>query len=313
MFIKKRFIVLAIILLVGAFIEGVFFYVHYQSLPEFALPLLDSMPQTTSSDRLLVFAPHCDDETLGSGSYIAKAIESGAQVKVAIVTNGDGHRFSTIEEFKKIYPNSQDYIKSGYIRQDESRRALGVLGLKTNIVFLGYPDGGIDNLFNRNWQSSYKSPYTKTETSPYDNSFRSGVTYQGVNLYDDISKIVVDFSPTIVILPSPEDMHPDHKATSWFVDKVITDNPSIKTHKYYYLVHYRRFPNPTGLHKDRFLTPPASLISLQTIWEKFDMDGEALDLKTRALKEYKSQMAVPTLRTLMDAFLRQNELFYKPR
>ncbi len=313
MFIKKRFIILGIILLLGAFIEGVFFYIHYQSLPEFALPLLDNMPEPAKTDRILVFAPHCDDETLGSGSYIARALKHGADVKVVIVINGDGHRFSTIEEFKKIYPSSQDYIKSGYTRQEESRRALSVLGLKNNIVFLGYPDGGLQSLLNRNWKSNYRSPYTKTETSPYEDTYRDGVSYQGVNLYDDISKLIIDYSPTSIVLPSIDDLHPDHEATSLFVEKVLSDNPSIKTNKYYYLVHYRRFPNPKGLRRDRYLTPPASLINFQTVWIRFDLDKSALELKEKALKEYKTQLAVPTLRTLMEGFLRQNELFYRSR
>lgn len=299
--------------MVGVFVEAVFFYIHYQSLPEFALPLLDSMPEPQKTDRILVFAPHCDDETLGSGSYISEAVKNEANVKVVIVTNGDGHRFSTIEEFKTIYPTSDDYIKSGYTRQDESKRALSDLGLKKNIVFLGYPDGGLESLLNRNWKSNYRSPYTRTDTSPYEDTFRSDVTYQGVNLYDDISKIFVDFSPTIVIMPSPDDMHPDHQATTSFVEKVISDNPSIKNDHYYYLIHYRRFPNPKGLKTDRYLTPPASLISLQTIWLRLDMDRSTEELKQKALKEYKTQIAVPTLRSLMDSFVRQNELFYKPR
>jgi LmbE family N-acetylglucosaminyl deacetylase len=313
MFIRKRFIVLIVVVVIVAFIEALFFYRQYQSLPEFALPLLNNIQEPTKADRVLVFAPHCDDETLGAGGYIAKAVQNQANVEVVMVTNGDGHRFSTIEEFKKLYPTSQDYINSGYKRQDESKRALATLGLTKNIIFLGYPDGGIGSLFNRNWQSTYRSPFTKTGTSPYQDNFRDGVTYQGVNLYNDIVKILTDFNPTVVIFPSADDAHPDHKATNWFVEKALTDNPSLKVQKYYYLVHYRRFPNPGGLHLDRYLMPPANLINLGTVWGKFDMDQSLQALKVKAIKQYTSQIAVPTLRTLMEGFMRQNELFSAPK
>ncbi|MCX6374467.1 MAG: PIG-L family deacetylase, partial [Armatimonadetes bacterium] len=42
-------------------------------------------------ERALIIAPHCDDETLSCGGIISKLVKDGAQVRVVLVTNGDGY------------------------------------------------------------------------------------------------------------------------------------------------------------------------------------------------------------------------------
>ena len=41
--------------------------------------------------RLLVLAPHCDDETLGAGGLIREALRRGMDVRVVIATAGDAY------------------------------------------------------------------------------------------------------------------------------------------------------------------------------------------------------------------------------
>ena len=50
-------------------------------------PTLDVPPQT----RLLVVAPHPDDETLGAGGLMERVHESGGRVNVVYLTDGDGY------------------------------------------------------------------------------------------------------------------------------------------------------------------------------------------------------------------------------
>ena len=59
------------------------------------------MPQ--SGQRVLVFSPHPDDESIGIGGYIAQSIENGAIVEIVLVTNGDFHGNEQVRyaEFKK--------------------------------------------------------------------------------------------------------------------------------------------------------------------------------------------------------------------
>jgi LmbE family N-acetylglucosaminyl deacetylase len=84
------------------------------------------MPQ--SGQRVLVFSPHPDDESIGIGGYIAQSIENGADVEIVLVTNGDFHG------------NEQE-------RYAEFKKATQILGVpESNLVFLGFPDGKLDEM-----------------------------------------------------------------------------------------------------------------------------------------------------------------------
>ena len=70
-----------------------------------------------SSDRILVVAPHADDETIGAGGTIARHVVGGDDVHVAIVTgHGDGPH--------PLWPPSVwDTVRG------EAARAMAVLGV----------------------------------------------------------------------------------------------------------------------------------------------------------------------------------------
>ena len=65
------------------------------ALPDVVIP--------QSGQRILVFSPHPDDETIGAGGYIAQSIENGADVRIVLVTDGDFHGNEDVRyaEFKK--------------------------------------------------------------------------------------------------------------------------------------------------------------------------------------------------------------------
>jgi N-acetylglucosamine malate deacetylase 1 len=80
--------------------------------------------------RVLVLAPHQDDETIGCGGILALHRSQGDPVRVVFLTDGGagdpaGH-----------------FPPHGYValRQTEARRACRVLGV-TDLEFWGYPDG----------------------------------------------------------------------------------------------------------------------------------------------------------------------------
>jgi len=310
MFIKKRYIILIIACII-ALIAGLFYYREFRSLPDFSVQMLESAKEAKETDTVVLFAPHSDDETISSGGFIHDAVKNGAKVVVVLVTNGDGHIFSTMEDFRKLYPTAQNYIDSGVTRQEESLAALKILGVKEeDVIFLGYPDHGIKELHDKNWKIPYQSPYTKKTSSPYANSFTKGVEYTGDNLENDIIKILETYKPTIVISSYQHDIHPDHAATYRFVKKSIQDSQidTIKSNLYY-VVHYRNFPYPLGLKTDRFVAPPAKLIDISVQWLKYMMDDQVIETKNDALRQYKSQINLPTLKGLLEGFVRQNELF----
>src|SRR4029077_11597995 len=92
---------------------------HHQSPPT-----LDVSPGT----RLLVVAPHPDDETLGAGGLMARVHETGGRVNVVYLTDGDGYPEGVQSEGHIESPAAMDYRGYGRRRRSEARNALLALG-----------------------------------------------------------------------------------------------------------------------------------------------------------------------------------------
>lgn len=118
----KALLIAGIIIVSGAWL---FYSWYYQSLPQAAIYVLNSVPTPTAGENILVFSPHPDDETIAAGGYIAASEKAGAHVWIALVTNGNKHGLE-------------------YSRYDEFIKATGALGVTPDhLFFLGYPDGGL--------------------------------------------------------------------------------------------------------------------------------------------------------------------------
>lgn len=87
----------------------------------------------TGLDRVLVVAPHPDDETIGCGGAIARHTEAGDRVRVLVVTDGGGSRAGGIgrDEMRRL-------------REVEADRAVRRLG-PADLVQLGLPEGRWDS------------------------------------------------------------------------------------------------------------------------------------------------------------------------
>lgn len=91
------------------------------------------LPKTLApleNGRVLVFAPHQDDETIGCGGTLALLRQKGCEIRVVFVTDGSG---------AGGLPDG-----SVAVRQKEAAAALAVLGID-DIVFLDEPDGHFRN------------------------------------------------------------------------------------------------------------------------------------------------------------------------
>ncbi|WP_295621864.1 PIG-L deacetylase family protein [Chamaesiphon sp. GL140_3_metabinner_50] len=105
------------------------------SSPE-TLPLRDL--SAIDRQRVVIVAPHPDDETLGCGGAIALLCDKGYRVKVLVISDGTGS-----------HPNSQKYpaplLQS--IRSQETIAALGILGVEPNAIsFLQLKDGAVPTI-----------------------------------------------------------------------------------------------------------------------------------------------------------------------
>ncbi|NLW43945.1 MAG: PIG-L family deacetylase [Syntrophomonadaceae bacterium] len=87
--------------------------------------------------KVMVFAPHPDDEILGCGGTLAGHVEAGDSVTVVYMTSG--------EAGSSHIPKEQ----LGPIREQEALRACSLMGI-TDLVFLRNPDSNLsydeDNL-----------------------------------------------------------------------------------------------------------------------------------------------------------------------
>ena len=264
--------------------------------------------------RVLVFAPHPDDETLAAGGLIGRLVRQRAAVRVTFVTNGDGWPWAAQEEFSRKKPTDEDYVALGELRQREALAATRQLGLKQHdVTFLGFPDGGLAELWRNHWSRAlpYTSPFTKEDQPPYEGIVSPDAEYDGQDLTSVITRLLRDMKPNVVVIPHPYDTHLDHAHTGYFVTEalyalqsrhVLRPNVMVLT----YLVHNPLWPPSLhGIH-DR-LVPPSMHRIPDTIWKEIVLSREEFSAKTSALSCYKSQIEASS--DFLHRFLRPNELF----
>ena len=264
--------------------------------------------------RLLILAPHCDDETLGSAGVILAAQRAGLQVRVVIATNGDGFFFGTVRDFRKVYPRPQDFIRFGKLRQQESLAALKILGVQPEqVTFLSYPDRGTPSEWNDHWspQDPYRSPYSRDTKSPYPLTYNPNSVFAGADYLADVMSITESYRPDLIIYPHPDDVHPDHWGLNVFTRLAIAElshgDATFHPAQLTYLVHRPDFPTIRGLKPQDSLVPPPALLALYPDWVRWDLNSADVQRKGLAVQAYRSQL--PLLRGLMDSFVRTNELF----
>ncbi|HEY3298081.1 MAG TPA: PIG-L family deacetylase [Armatimonadota bacterium] len=262
-------------------------------------------------DRVLIFAPHCDDETLACGGLINRLVARKSKVLVVFATNGDAFRIACVKQFHQVDVGPSDFVKFGYFREKETMRALRKLGLSDkDVIFLGYPDRGLAKMWSKDWDTRnlYTSAYTGGDHSPYRTSFRRNAPYCGSALLGDLKTILQNFKPTSVYYPHSYEQHSDHWGAYCFMTQALYETGMIEKVKTgLYLVHRGDWPVPQGVHEDLSLPPPAKLNDLGTQWYEFNLTPGGVDLKLNAIRTYKSQTAI--MNRFLTSFARTNELF----
>jgi LmbE family N-acetylglucosaminyl deacetylase len=88
-------------------------------------------------DRLIVVAPHPDDDVLGCGGSLAAAVAANVDVAVIYVTDGSASHAGS-----PTFP--PDRLRD--VREREARNALTILGVKSEPCFLRVADGTVARL-----------------------------------------------------------------------------------------------------------------------------------------------------------------------
>lgn len=174
----------------------------------------------------LVVAPHPDDESLGCGGILAQAWAQGRRAKVVVLTNGDGNAVTAaaLSGRPKEALAQDDYLAVARLRQTQARRALAELGGKPDdLVFLGYPDTGLERLHAER-SAVWTQPLTgRSETyGPVQSDFHSSAhgtaaPYTYASLRSDLESLLQRLRPRRIYVTHETDRHPDHRAAFAFV------------------------------------------------------------------------------------------------
>ena len=136
--------------------------------------------------KWLIVSPHDDDMCIGAGLWVQAAILAGVDVRLLIVTDGC-----------MGYCTSDQKDRIVQIRREETYESCSILGLARDQVYrIDYPDAGLFTLQGRR------------TASPGEPAIEGHVGIQNAMTYY-LRKI----RPTRVIVPTPTDLHPDHKIT----------------------------------------------------------------------------------------------------
>lgn len=153
----------------------------------------------TRQDRLMVLAVHPDDETLGAGGLLQQAIACGAAVRVVFITDGDNNPWPQRLLERRGHIAAADRQRWGRRRRREALDALAVLGIDSrHVVFFGLPDQGMTGLLNG-------------EHAP---------------VVDRLHAEISGWQPSLLIVPSLQDIHPDHNAVAVLADLALLRLPA---------------------------------------------------------------------------------------
>lgn len=259
------------------------------------------------TDRILIVAPHIDDESIGAGGYAIDAIANGADVYVVFLTAGDCNRFAARLMSKTLEPTASNFLGLGNARIREAGQAMHLLGIPRDHYFvLGYPDRGLRTMVD-NPGAIIRSKATRENSVPYADAVTPRADYNYDSLIRDLMKVVTIVKPTTVIAPVPFDHHSDHSAAAEITDAAL-DALHLHPSRLGYLVHTARSRIHTAFMKTprRAILPPARMKGFS--WATYGLSTAVQQTKAEVLLTYKSQR--PYVFLLRNAFVRQNELFY---
>lgn len=140
-----------------------------------------------SNQRVLVIAPHQDDETVGCGGIIQKYKQAGSEVRVEFATlvEGSYHKYDKVAESYITY--------TGMTRLSETLHALETLGLSGNDT--------VDSLYPNDWHHRLD-------------------TVAITDLLIPIEEAVEKYKPTVLLIPAKSN-NQDHEALSRACESLI--------------------------------------------------------------------------------------------
>lgn len=280
---------------------------------------------TARGKKLLIVAPHEDDEALMCSGVITHALRNGADVNLVVVTNGDNKG-----------------RKMGLIRMRETIKAMNFLGLSAEkIIFLGY--GNIKQGKNRFLNLLYDAAtddmlvssrvgtesYSIPENPEYHyRKYGTHARYDRATFRNDLESVIQEFSPDHIFVSSLYDTHPDHVALYRFtVESIIAvkrNNPKFSPILHEYLIHPHKVDDywPTRDRNNGPLVPfskPEGLEKQTGLeWDKREVFSLPLEMQTiphsknkkyLTISKYRSQRPAGN-RNYLYSYVKSDEFFW---
>jgi LmbE family N-acetylglucosaminyl deacetylase len=261
-------------------------------------------------DRLLILAPHPDDETLAAGGLVQEALGLDLPVRVCFFTMGDNNEIAFLFTRKHPVLMPGSVRSTGPLRQREAVAAATQLGLATNdLVFLGYPDYGSLVIWNRHWRTvpPFRSMLTRATAVPYAKALTPGSAYAGEDILDDLEEVIRDFRPTLVVVSHPADHNVDHRALYLYARVALWELEAEGIAAAIFAVpgHFTHWPEPRT-YQPQSPTAPPDFLDGQTDWIEFVLAPFQTTNKLAALRRHHSQYLHAS--AYLDSFIRKNEL-----
>lgn len=157
--------------------------------------------------RVLLIAPHEDDDLNLLGGAIEEYLRYGSEFFVAFMSNGD-------------------YQNLGETRLREAISLYGFLGVpEDHVIFLGYGDqymGNSPHVYNAGAGQVATSFIGRTRTYgiPGHPAYRDGEDYTRENLIGDMESLILEIRPDVIYCVD-WDYHADHRATSLAFERAM--------------------------------------------------------------------------------------------
>ncbi|HEX4343565.1 MAG TPA: PIG-L family deacetylase [Verrucomicrobiae bacterium] len=170
--------------------------------------------------RLLLFAPHPDDESLTAGGLVQRVRQNSGIVRVVFITDGSNNPWPQRVLEKRWHIGEVDRARWGARRRGEATNALTKLGVPlSNVRFLGLPDQGLTKI----------------------------LLGGGKELVEELVSEIEQFKPDCLVAPTLSDRHKDHNAFAVLlqmaIDRLSTTQRNFS--EFHYVTHMRRKYLPT--------------------------------------------------------------------
>lgn len=263
--------------------------------------------------KILVFAPHADDEVLLCAGILRQTVSEGGEAYVCLVTNGEYEGESLAG-----------------IRAGETQTALQKLGISPDhLVLLGYADTGMPyeksflmRLLREEGDACLPSCYGKTETwAPSGRTefrmIRDGThsPYTKEGVLQDFTDLIAAIQPEEIYVTAACDLHGDHAACAGFVDAALKRLADRDTRVYQFLIHTHDetvWPQRTGA----VFTCPPDCEALGLDWQGRDVrplpPGFTAADKRALIEGYRSQEPSAYGDYLL-AFAKEEEIVFRVR